>query len=93
MRKNNSSSLKFKVALEALKEKKTLSELASIYEVHPNQISKWKKELEEFGPDIFKDKRKKENKSKEITEDILLKKVGQLTLELEFLKKKSKFLE
>ena len=59
-RKKHSKELKARIALDAIKGQKTMSELASEYEVHANQISRWKKQLLEAAPDIFtrgKDKR------------------------------------
>jgi transposase len=53
-RKQHSAEYKFKVALEAAKENKTLSQLASEQEVHPNQISQWKRQLMEEGASLFK---------------------------------------
>ena len=51
-RKSRSPQFKSQVALEALKNQKTLNELAAEYEVHPNQISKWKKQLLEDLPSL-----------------------------------------
>ena len=52
-RQRRSAQFKFQVALEALKEQKTLSQLASEYEVHPTQIAQWKKQLLEGGSSLF----------------------------------------
>ena len=81
------AAFKKKVALEALKENQTLHELAQKYGVHPMQISTWKKELIEGAESIFLSKRhRKESQSEE--KEALERKVGQLTLEIDFLKKK-----
>ncbi|MEJ2665035.1 MAG: helix-turn-helix domain containing protein, partial [Spirochaetia bacterium] len=45
--------IKFKVALEAIRERKQISEIAEEYNVHPNQVTQWKKELIEKGADVF----------------------------------------
>ena len=55
-RKQHSAEYKFKVALEAAKENKTLSQFASEQAVHPNQISQWKRQLLEEGAKLFKRK-------------------------------------
>ena len=57
-RKNYTARFKSKVALEAVKGQMSLSELASKYEVHPNQIRKWKQQLLDQISDIFVDKRR-----------------------------------
>ncbi len=87
-----SEGFKARVALEAIKGEKTLAEISSEYQVHANQVSKWKRMALEELPGIFSDKRKKENQESEKKEDELLKHVGQLTMELEWLKKKSRLL-
>ncbi|MDL1968812.1 MAG: transposase [Deltaproteobacteria bacterium] len=52
-RKKHSKELKARIALDAIKGQKTMSELASEYRVHSNQIGRWKKQLLESAPDIF----------------------------------------
>lgn len=81
------SSFKAKVAFEAAKGEKTIAEIASIYEVHPNQVSAWKKEFLERLPEIFNDTSSKEKKANEIKEERYLKQIGQLSVEVEWLKK------
>lgn len=86
-RNRRSSEQKGKIALEALKDQKSINEIAKENNVHPVQVSKWKKELIENAKDIFQDKRRKEQKGA-TTEEDLQKKVGQLTMENDWLKKK-----
>ena len=61
-RRNFGKGFKAKVAIEAIKGEKTINEIASIYEVHPNQISKWKKLAIERLPDAMADGRMKESR-------------------------------
>ena len=82
------AAFKKKVALEALKEEKTLGQLASQYGVHPIQVSKWKKELINGAEGVFENKRGRRKKEAIGMED-LERKIGQLTIELDFLKKMS----
>ena len=89
MRKKFNAAFKAKVALEALKGQKTLAELARIYEVHPNQIGQWKKQAQEELPKVFNGKRDKEQKEKTELLEELYRQIGQLKVELDWLKKKS----
>ena len=83
-RRNHSPSFKATVALAALKGDKTMSELASQFDVHPNQIKQWKDQLLDGVTDVFDDK-SKASKEPEIDVKSLHAKIGQLTLENDFL--------
>ena len=87
-RKNYSASFKAKVGLEALKGEKTLSELSSNHGVHPNQIRQWKKKVEAGVVEIFQHKREKSQAVEEVLKTRLNKEIGQLKMELDWLKKK-----
>jgi len=90
MRKRYEPAFKAKVVLEVLKEEETLTEIASRYEVHPNQITRWKKEFLEKAPEIFKKKSSTEAKKEAKKEDELYRQIGQLKVELDWIKKKDK---
>jgi len=87
-RKNYSPEFKVKVALEAIKGQKTLNEIASHYEVHPNQVMQWKKQALEGLPDLFSHRRVHLEKEDEILKAQLYQQIGQLKVELDWLKKK-----
>ncbi len=89
IRKKYDAALKAKIALEAVKGDKTIREISSEYGVHSSQIMKWKKQLLEELPSIFSDKRAKTEKEREDLEAELYRQIGQLKVELEWLKKKS----
>ncbi len=89
IRKKYNAAFEAKVALEAVKGDKTISEISSEYGVHSNQIMKWKQQLLEELPSIFSDKKVKAEKEKEELEAELYRQIGQLKVELEWLKKKS----
>ncbi len=87
-RRNFGKGFKAKVAIVAIKGEKTINEIASIYEVHPNQVSQWKKLALERLPEAMADGRTKESRdSKPLTEDKLHQKIGQQAVEIDFLKK------
>ena len=90
IRKSYSSAFKAKVALEAIKKEKTISQLSSEYSVHANQINQWRKRLLEELPEIFSKKRQKKEKDTEDLQAELYRQIGQLKVELDWLKKKSK---
>lgn len=84
-RKKHGSGFKFKVALEALKERETVRELAVKYEVHSSQINNWKKLLKENGASLFEGAPRGEKPGKD-TE--LYEEIGRLKMQLDWLKKK-----
>ena len=92
MKKNHDAAFKAKVALEAIKGEKTIAQIASEYGVHPNQIGQWKKRLLEDLPGLFSDRRRKEEKEGSAETDELYRQIGQLKVELDWLKKKSQIL-
>lgn len=87
-RKRHSAEFKFDVALEAAKELRTASQIASEREVHPNQISQWKKQLLDEGVSIFSNKNFHNEKKQNEREAALYEQIGRLKMELEWLKKK-----
>lgn len=89
-RRQFSPEFKKKIAIEAIREQRTINEIANEHQIHPVQISKWKKELLNGAISIFEDPRKRENSSKrqEQQESVLQQKVGQLIIENDWLKKK-----
>jgi len=88
-RRRFSSEFKAKVALESVRGNKTLTELSQAYEVHPNAISNWRKQLLENLPEIFEGNRGPKPKEAEELTDRLYQQIGKLQVELEWLKKKS----
>ena len=85
-RRNHSPSFKAKVALAALKGDLTMAELVQKYDVHANQISDWKKQLLESAPDVYGKGAQKAERSEE-TVEALHAKIGQLTMENDFLER------
>ena len=89
-RKRYSSEFKAKVAIEALKEHKTLAVLASEFSVHPNQISEWKKQFLSESSSLFSSPKAKSEKSFDKERDHLYRQIGELKVQVDFLKKKLK---
>ena len=86
-RRKHDDSFKARVALEALKGELTISELASKYETHPNQIRQWRKQLLDNASEIFSRKRDPRIDELEQVKDELYKKIGKQDVEIDFLKK------
>ena len=87
-RRNHSSAVKAQVALAAVREVQSMTEIASEYEIHPSQIGKWKKQLLDAVPGIFSDKRHRDRASEEQLQSRLYEEIGRLKVELDWLKKK-----
>ncbi len=87
-RQRRSAQFKFKMALEAAKGTKTLSELSSEYEVHSTQISEWKSQLLKEGHIIFSTTTARQQRDQEDRQAELYEQIGRLNMELEWLKKK-----
>jgi transposase-like protein len=83
-----SNEFKLKVALDALRGDKSLSELAEIHGVHANQISEWKKQLLERGGEIFSAAPSKGERLADRERDKLVKSIGLQQVKIDFLKKK-----
>jgi transposase-like protein len=88
-RKQYRAEFKARVALEALKGLKTVNELASTYGVHPTQIAHWKHRLRTEMPDIFSARRDKRERDQEAQQAQLYQQIGQLKVELDWVKKKA----
>jgi len=86
-RKFFTGSQKAKVAMEAIKGVKTINQIAQEYGVHPTQVSQWKKELMENAGSLFEDKRGPKLVSTQGDPERLYAKIGQLNMELDWLKK------
>ncbi len=85
LKKKHSKQVKFKAALELYKSDKTASQVSQEYGVHQNVLQRWKKQLIEEGPEIFEDQRQRKSANDPTAQ--LERKIGQLTMELDFLKK------
>jgi len=87
-RRRHSAAFKFKVALAATKENQTLSQLAREYQVHPTQVSHWKRQLLQEGSQVFSASRAGQQQAQAAREAELYEQIGRLKMELEWLKKK-----
>lgn len=87
-RKQIDATVKARAALAALKEDKTISEVASAYEVHPNMVSKWKRFVLAELPRLFTEHPAQGAAEAEVRETRLYEQIGRLKVELDWLKKK-----
>lgn len=86
-RRRHSAAFKARVALEAAKQTRTIAELAKAYQVHPVQISQWKKQLLDGAETLFRDGRQREREQGQAIQAELYEKIGRLNMEIEWLKK------
>jgi putative transposase len=86
-RQRHPASFKAKVALEAAKQTRTIAELAKAYQVHPVQISQWKKQLLDGVDSLFRDGRRREHDEGQALQAELYERIGRLNMEVEWLKK------
>jgi len=86
-RKQHSAQFKFKVALEAAKETKTLNQLSGEYELHASQISEWKSRLLKEGASLFSTTTARQQREQESRAAELYAQIGRLQMELEWPKK------
>jgi transposase-like protein len=87
-RKRRTAKFKFEVALEAAKGQKTVAELASEHQLHPSQISQWKRQLIDDGEQLFRNSSSRQQREQALLETDLYEQIGRLKMELEWLKKK-----
>jgi transposase-like protein len=88
-RKRHEAGFKAKVALEAMRERKTVNELASQFSIHPTQVNDWKRQLQVGATELFEGKNSgRQNSREESRETELYEQIGRLKMELEWLKKK-----
>lgn len=88
-RRQFNEQFKFKVALEAAKGNRTVNEIAGEYQIHPNQVSSWKKQLLDDGPGVFSRSRERKQAVAAEQEAELYEQIGRLKMELEWVKKKA----
>ena len=86
-RRRYDSRFKAQVALEAIRNQQTISQIASQYGVHPNQVSKWKKRSLEGLVELFSDGKERREKDQQQLIDELYRQIGKLKVELDWLKK------
>ena len=88
-RKTYDTKFKVKVVLEAFKGQRTINEISSHYGIHPNQVNQWKKQAVEGLPDVFSTRRVRAAEEDEVLKAQLYQQIGQLKVELDWLKKKA----
>ncbi len=89
-KRKHTPEFKARVALEAIQGLKTANEIAAEFEIHPVMVSNWKKEMLSRLPELFESKNSKKEQASVKEKEDLHKKVGQLTMEVDFLEKKCK---
>jgi len=92
-RKSYSSDFKAKVCIEAIRESRTMAELSSVFGVHGVMISRWKRHVLENLPSLFSERNQQKARDSEELIASLYQQIGQLKVELDWLKKKSALLK
>jgi transposase-like protein len=87
-RTRRTKELKFKIAVEAVRGEKQVNEIAKEYDVHPQQVTQWKKELLENGAEIFSGKVERIMQENDKEKDKLYQAIGYQQVQIEWLKKK-----
>jgi transposase-like protein len=88
-RRSFSAEMKSRIALEAIKGQKTIQEIASHYGVHPNQVTKWKRQAVEGLSSVFADRRSRPEADEDAVKAELYQQIGEMKVELDWLKKRS----
>lgn len=88
MRKNYTGKFKAKVVVDVIRENETVADLASKYQIHRSLLTRWKKEALEGLPGIFSTAKKQNEHDDKKLIDELYRKIGQLEIENDWLKKK-----
>ena len=87
-RKNYDGKFKARVVIEAIRGEKTLNQIAGTYEVHPTLVTKWKKEALDRLPEVLSESRRRGGSASDDPTPGLYQQIGQLTMEVAYLKKK-----
>jgi transposase-like protein len=88
-RQSYGTDFKVKVVLEAIKGQRTINEISSHYGIHPTQVNLWKKQVIENLPDVFSTRRTRVAQEEEELKAQLYQQIGQLKVELDWVKKKA----
>ena len=92
-RKCHPPNLKARVAVEALKSQKTTAQIAQAFSIHPNLVGKWKKQVLDQLPSLFANGHEASRPQADAEKDELYRQIGQLKVELDFLKKRAGLFE
>jgi transposase-like protein len=89
-RRQFSAEFKARVVRAALREDKTLAQLASEFDVHPNPITEWKRQALDALPEVFSKKREHPQQDQQALVDRLYRQIGELQVDVNWMKKKSR---
>jgi transposase-like protein len=92
-RKRHSAKFKFDVAMEAAKGQETVNQIAAKYEIHPSQVSQWKRQLLDEGTAVFSAANERKQREQEALQTDLYEQIGRLKMDLEWLKKKVTYVD